>query len=103
MRLFWDDRQRSHRPRFEFFNGALHPAADVPERVDAILSAVGPAEAPAARSEAELLTALCQVHDQAYLQLLRTAYAEWRVAGRDGDVLPYAFPVHRRPRKLITI
>ena len=27
MRCFWDERQRAHRPREEFFNGGLHPAA----------------------------------------------------------------------------
>jgi acetoin utilization deacetylase AcuC-like enzyme len=100
MRRFWHEGQRSHRPALEFFNGALHPAADRPERVDAILSALAPFEAPAERSEAELLAALGRAHDPAYLAFLASAHDEWRAAGREGDALPYAFPVHRRPRDL---
>jgi acetoin utilization deacetylase AcuC-like enzyme len=100
MRYFWDERQRSHRPQTEFFNGALHPAADVVQRVDSVLAAIGPAEAPGRRSENELLAAAGLAHGSEYLDLLRTAHAEWTAAGRSGDVLPYAFPVHRRPLSL---
>ncbi|WP_300973567.1 histone deacetylase family protein [Sphingomonas sp. LHG3406-1] len=100
MRCFWDEAQRAHAPRSEFFNGALHPAADVPERVDSVLAAIGRTEAPERRGEAALLELLGTGHDPAYLDLLRTAHDEWRAAGRTGDALPYAFPVHRRPRDL---
>lgn len=100
MRLFWDEGQRAHRPAQEFFNGALHPAADRPERVDSILSAIGPTEALRAWQEAELLAELGKVHDPAYLSFLASAHAEWRAAGREGDALPYAFPVRRRPLAL---
>ncbi|GLR48325.1 hypothetical protein [Sphingomonas astaxanthinifaciens] len=100
MRGFWHEGQRAHRPTQEFFNGALHPAADVVERVDSVLAAIGPWEAPADRPEAALLAAAALAHDADYLDLLRSAYAEWRAAGRSGDVLPYAFPVVRRPLAL---
>jgi acetoin utilization deacetylase AcuC-like enzyme len=103
MRCFWDERQRAHAPQTEFFNGALHPAADVPERVDSILAAIGPVRAPRIRAEADLLALLGQVHDADYLDLLRSAHDEWRAAGRTGDVLPYAFPVRRRSLKLSRI
>lgn len=46
MKCFWDDRQRLHAPAGEFFNGAMHPAAEHPGRVDAILQAIGPTAAP---------------------------------------------------------
>ena len=100
MRLFWDEKQRAHRPAQEFFNGALHPAADRPERVDSILAALGGWEAPQERGETELLGALRAVHDPAYLSFLASAHAEWRAAGREGDALPYAFPIRRRPQEL---
>lgn len=103
MRCFWDDAQRAHAPASEFFNGALHPAADVVERVDPVLAAIGPVEAPPPRSEAELLAAAGRAHSADYLDLLATAHGEWLGAGRSGDVLPYAFPVHRRPRTLSRI
>jgi acetoin utilization deacetylase AcuC-like enzyme len=99
MRCFWHEGQRAHRPSHEFFNGALHPAADRPERVDAILSAIGPVEEPE-RSKADLLAALGRVHDPAYLSFLASAHDEWRAAGREGDAFPYAFPVRRRALEL---
>jgi acetoin utilization deacetylase AcuC-like enzyme len=97
MRCFWDERQRAHAPAAEFFNGALHPAAEHPGRVDAILAAIGRTETPQDRGDAPLL----RVHPLGYCEFLRTAHAQWRAAGREGDAFPYTFPVvHRRPLKL---
>ncbi len=97
MRCFWDERQRAHAPRSEFFNGALHPAAEHPGRVDAILGALGPTEAPADRGMEPLL----RVHSPDYLRFLENAHTDWRSAGRDGDAFPYTFPVvGRRPLDL---
>jgi acetoin utilization deacetylase AcuC-like enzyme len=97
MRCFWDERQRGHAPAAEFFNGALHPAAEHIGRVDAILSAIGPTEPAADRG----MTPLLQVHGADYLDFLRTAHDQWLAAGRTGDAFPYAFPVvGRRPLKL---
>jgi acetoin utilization deacetylase AcuC-like enzyme len=89
MRCFWDERQRAHAPRFEFFNGALHPAAEHPGRVDAILAVLGPTESPTERG----MDPLFRVHSPEYLGFLETAHADWRSAGRDGDAFPYTFPV----------
>jgi len=100
MRCFWDEASRAHAPEAEFFNGALHPAADVVERVDSVLAAIGPTETPPPRSEAELIAAASNAHSSDYLDLLRVAWDEWQAAGRSGDILPYAFPVHRKPRGL---
>ena len=100
MRCFWDERQRAHAPAAEFFDGALHPAAEHPGRVDAILAAIGRTETPENRGEAPLL----RVHPLGYCEFLRTAHAQWRAAGRDGDAFPYTFPVvHRRPLNLSRI
>ncbi|HET8749148.1 MAG TPA: histone deacetylase family protein, partial [Sphingomicrobium sp.] len=68
--------------------------------MDAILAAIGPAEAPGDRS----LEALLRVHSPAYLDLLRDAHGEWLAAGREGDAFPYTFPiVGRRPLHLSRI
>jgi hypothetical protein len=80
MRCFWDERQRLHAPRAEFFNGALHPAAEHLGRVDAILGAIGPVEAPADRG----MGPIERVHSGAYLAFLREAHDEWLAAGREG-------------------
>jgi acetoin utilization deacetylase AcuC-like enzyme len=92
MRCFWDERQRAHEPAGEFFNGAMHPAAECPERVDAILAAIGGTEAPADHGEAPLL----RIHPPGYLDFLKNVHLEWRALGRPGDAIPYTFPVTRR-------
>lgn len=93
MRCFWDERQRAHAPAAEFFNGALHPAAEHAGRVDAVLSAIGATEPVVDHGMGPLL----RVHDADYLAFLQVAFAEWRAAGREGDAFPYTFPVvHRR-------
>ena len=96
MRCLWDERQRLHTPVAEFFNGALHPAAEHSGRIDAILSVLGPNEQPRDCGMEPLL----RVHSADYLQFLQSAHGEWRAAGREGDAFPYTFPiVHRRLRQ----
>ncbi|MCH8617045.1 histone deacetylase family protein [Sphingomonas sp. SM33] len=97
MKCFWDDRQRAHVPASEFFNGAMHPAAEHEGRVEAILKAIGSTQAPGDLG----LDPLLRVHSQDYLDFLRMAHDQWLAAGREGDALPYTFPVvKRRPLKL---
>lgn len=100
MRFFWDERQRAHAPSAEFFNGKLHPAAEHQGRIDAILAAIGPTEAPADHGMEPLL----EVHSADYLNLLRDAHGEWLAVGREGAAFPYTFPiVGRRPLALSRI
>jgi len=100
MRCFWDDRQRSHVPTGEFFNGAMHPAAEHEGRVVAILAAIGTTEAPRDLG----LDPILRVHSIDYVDFLRTAHEKWRQAGREGDAFPYTFPVvGRRPLSLSRI
>ena len=89
MRCYFDRRQRLHAPAVEFFNGALHPAAECQARIDAILDAVAPVEQPGDHG----LEPILRIHSPDYVDLLRTAHAEWRASGREGDAIPYAFPV----------
>ena len=97
MRIFWDERQRRHAPEKELHNGGFVPFAETPARADAILAALGPAEAPADRGEVPLL----RVHTPDYLDFLKSAHAAWRAAGREGDAAGYVWPaVRRRPVRL---
>ena len=89
MRFFWDERQRRHVPSGEFFNGGMHPAAEHPGRIDAILSAIGKTEQPTDFGEEALL----RVHSAEYVAFLKSAFDDWQSAGREGDAFPYAFPV----------
>jgi acetoin utilization deacetylase AcuC-like enzyme len=92
MRCFWDDRQRAHAPELELHNGGFVPFAETPARAASILAAIGPIEAAADHGEAPLRA----VHPEAYLAFLKSAYADWRAAGRPGDASGYAWPVARR-------
>ena len=97
MKCFWDERQRAHAPGGEFFNGAIHPAAEHAGRVDAILGAIGATQSPGDHG----LEPLVRVHSAEYLDFLQSAHGQWRAAGRDGDAFPYTFPVvGRRSLKL---
>jgi acetoin utilization deacetylase AcuC-like enzyme len=97
VRCFWDEAQRAHAPTLEFFNGGLHPAADRPDRADAILAAIGSTE----ESTRHGLEPILRVHGAEYCQFLETAHDDWLAAGREGDAFPYAFPtVGRRPLNL---
>lgn len=97
MRRFFDPRQLAHAPAHEIHNGRLEPCAELPSRAESILAAIGGAEAPADHGEAPLL----RVHPRDYLDFLKSAYDEWRAAGRGGEAIPYAFPaVRRRALKL---
>ena len=96
MRCFWDERQRLHAPTGEFFNGAMHPAAEHLGRVDSILGALG----PTVPAEDFGMEPLLRVHTGDYLAFLRNAHTNWLAAGRQGDAFPYTFPVvGRRPLK----
>ncbi len=92
MRVFFDGRQLLHAPAREFHNGGWTPYFETPARAEAILAAVGPAQAPTDHGDAPILS----VHDAGYLDFLRTAAARWREAGREGDAIGYAWPVVRR-------
>jgi acetoin utilization deacetylase AcuC-like enzyme len=97
VRAFWDPRQLAHAPAIEIHNGRIEPCAEAPSRAQAILNAIGATELPRDHGEEPIL----RVHPQGYVDFLKSAHADWLAAGRQGDALPYAFPVaHRRPLKL---
>ncbi|WP_310057561.1 histone deacetylase family protein [Lysobacter niastensis] len=84
----------------ELHRGELVPCYEMPARVDHILAAIARAgwavEAPREYDDAVFTS----VHDADYLAFLRGAYDAWRAEGRDGFMLPGAFPARglRRDR-----
>lgn len=97
MRIFWDDRQRLHAPAQELHNGDFVPFAEHCGRVDSMLASLGSTDVVADRGESPLL----RVHPRAYLDFLRSAFADWKAAGRPGDAWGYVWPVvGRRPLDL---
>ena len=100
MRIFFDERQRLHAPAQELHNGSFTAFAEHPGRIDAMLAALGATEAPTDEGEAPIL----RVHPAAYVDFLKTAFADWRSAGRPGDASGYVWPVvGRRPLALSRI
>jgi len=100
MRCFFDQRQLAHAPVQELHNGGFVPYGEDPGRAEGILAAIGPVEAPRDHGDAPLL----RVHSRAYLDFLKTAWDDWRAAGRPGDASGYAWPVvRRRPLDLARI
>ena len=89
MRAFFDPRQLRHNPPSELHNGGFVPYAETPARAAAIARALDPTEAPDDFGMAPLLA----VHDAAYLDFLQAAHALWRDAGRQGEAIPYVWPV----------
>jgi acetoin utilization deacetylase AcuC-like enzyme len=76
----------------ELHRGALVPSYESPARVDHILRAVQAAGLPVVTPRDVALDALHAVHDAAFVEFLRTAYARWQAEGRGGSMLPSGFP-----------
>lgn len=92
--------QARHAPAFEMHNGRLIASLEVPDRAQAIATRLGPMAAPADFG----MEPIAAVHSAEYLQFLASGHDEWRAAGRDGEALPYVWPVvGRRPLTLARI
>jgi acetoin utilization deacetylase AcuC-like enzyme len=94
MRAFFDPRQLLHRPIAELHNGSFTDYQETPARAESILRAIAETEPPEDRGEGPILA----VHSADYVDFLKSAHALWRAAGRDGDPIPYAWPVVGRRR-----
>ncbi|WP_459789671.1 histone deacetylase family protein [Alteriqipengyuania sp. 357] len=91
MKAVFDERQLAHAPVRELHNGDWTDYAEVPGRARDIAALL---ECRPPRDHG--LEPILAVHDEAYVSLLKRAFAEWQAAGRDGDAIGYTFPVVRR-------
>ena len=90
-------RELGHAPARELHNGGWTAHAETPARATSIVAALPPLR-PAIDHGDEPLRA---VHTAEYLDFLVQAHGLWRAAGRDGDAIPYVWPVVvRRPLRL---
>ena len=96
MRVFHSEDHRLHAPEWELHGGRLVPPFETPRRVEMILARLaergsGDLAAPGPPDRAAI-EALC---DPGYLAFLRTAWAEWRAEGFEGDVIAASYPARR--------
>lgn len=101
MKIYFAQEQLLHAPIVELNRGTLGPPFEHPGRAISILEGIaaagmGPAEAP----EHFPLDAITRVHDEAFVQFVQGAYAEWRALGREGDAMPICWPVRTEPRSV---
>lgn len=81
-----------HDGGLELHRGELVPCFEMPARADLILQAVQRAGLEVSEPRPFPPEALLSVHDGGFVEFLRTAHAEWRAAGKEGFMLPSAFP-----------
>jgi acetoin utilization deacetylase AcuC-like enzyme len=90
----FDPRQLAHAPALELHNGGWVPHAEKVSRSEMIAAALGALE-PAQDFG---IGPLRRVHAEDYLSFLAEAHHRWIAAGREGDAIPYTFPIVRRRR-----
>jgi acetoin utilization deacetylase AcuC-like enzyme len=90
--VYFDPRQLAHQPLQELHNGGWAAYAEKSSRAETVLS-----ELCDPRAVVDFgLEPILHAHDASYVEFLRTAYDEWRAAGREGDAIGYTWPVVRR-------
>lgn len=93
MRVFWDDVQMSHAPRFFLQRGLVRANFEVPGRAAALLEGVRTLGLVAERPGMADLAAVAAVHDPAYLTFLREGPAAWAALPEKGpELVPNIHP-----------
>jgi acetoin utilization deacetylase AcuC-like enzyme len=111
MDVFYSAAHLQHHPPFEIFDGGEKvPNFEVPARAERILAAIKGKPWAHIRPPLDFgLEAILEVHDEAYLAFLQSAYRDWQQAGTDtpyekSALLPATFPPgrwRRIPRTLL--
>jgi acetoin utilization deacetylase AcuC-like enzyme len=77
MKVFWHDAQLKHAPRFFLARGETRPNFEVPARAEALLTACRAMQLQIVTPDPTDRAALLSVHDPAYLDFVRDAFAVW--------------------------
>lgn len=100
MRTFQNTEHERHAGRQEMFRGRLVDCHEVPARLQYVLDelrrrSLGPIEAPAI-DDGTLDAAIARVHEQGYLDFLRSAWSDWVALDPNNaarDALPSVWPL----------
>jgi acetoin utilization deacetylase AcuC-like enzyme len=92
MRVVRSPLHARHDGGMELHRGQLVPCFENPARAELILEAVQCAGFEVSEPREFPVGVLQSVHDAAFVGFLRTAHDAWRAVGKDGFMLPSAFP-----------
>ena len=93
MQTIYNEAHDKHFPKGEIYGGELIRPFECPERVDFILDRMKAVGFPVPRApDAFGLGPVLEIHDRAYLEFLRTCYAQWKAEGFDGDAIATMWP-----------
>jgi acetoin utilization deacetylase AcuC-like enzyme len=84
MKVFWHDAQFKHAPRFFLARGETRPNFEVPARAEALLTACRAMQLQIVTPYPTDRAALLSVHDPAYLDFVRDAFAVWSALPNTG-------------------
>lgn len=109
MQIFYSDAHRLHNPPFELFDGGQHmPYLENPDRMERILAVLREQDwVQILEPEDFGLIPVLAVHDEDYVDFLRTAYEEWtqvKTGYEKKALLPATFPPRgwsHRPKSLL--
>jgi acetoin utilization deacetylase AcuC-like enzyme len=95
MPVVWSDRCLLHEPQAEIWIGMRTAAAETPDRIERIRSALEGASFVEAEPHED--DVVLTVHDKELLEYLASAWDEWQAAGLPADpgqdgIVPYVFP-----------
>jgi acetoin utilization deacetylase AcuC-like enzyme len=94
MKTIYTENHRFHAPAIEVTGGKQHPCFEKPERAFFVLEAVRDRKLGSVLPPDSMLEdRFSALHEPAYISFLKTAHAEWRKAGYEGDAFAYAYNV----------
>jgi acetoin utilization deacetylase AcuC-like enzyme len=101
MKTVYSENHRLHDGDRELTVDGLVPCFEMPRRAEMIHDRIrevglGAVVAPTAHG----LEPVLRVHDEGFVDFLRTAADRWREFGRSGDAIPYTWPYRRSPGRV---
>lgn len=99
MKTVFSEKHELHFPQGELFGGQLVTPHERPSRMEYILRRLAETGMPAPDGPDDVdMAAVRAVHDEAFLEFLRTAWDEWKAEGFDGEVIAASLPTRRQDK-----